>query len=85
MKKRKRILHCAIILLLALIFLSEPCSLAARSWAAGAEFGFDDTAFTEPEYDTSLMYFWHKGLPSVTKDKQGNYIKYPILITWKDT
>ena len=85
MKKRKRILHCAIILLLALIFLSEPWSSALPARAGDAEFGFDDTAFTEPEYDTALMYFWHKGLPSVTKDKQGNYIKYPILITWKDT
>ena len=71
-------------LLLAIVCLSEPRSVALRARAGDAEFSTDGTAFSEPKYDTAMMYFWHAGLPSVTKDKQGNYIKYPVLITWKD-
>ena len=84
MKKRNKTLRHAITLLLALIFLSEPWSSALPAWAGDAEFSTDGTAFSEPKYDTAMMYFWHEGLPSATKDKQGNYIRYPVLITWKD-
>ena len=50
------------------------------------ETGFDlnGTAFTEPELDTGIMYFWHEGIPSVSKDKNGNFIKYPVIISWND-
>ncbi|MBR4691537.1 MAG: hypothetical protein IKP17_02135 [Oscillospiraceae bacterium] len=86
MKKLKDNLRRALLMLLVMVFLAVPLgNPRARVRADGAEFELDGSAFNEPEYDTCMMYFWHKGLPSVTKDKQGNYIKYPILITWKDT
>ena len=48
--------------------------------------GFDlsGTAFTDPEVDTGIMYFWHEGMPTVSRDKNGNLIKYPVIISWKD-
>ena len=90
MKRNKRNMYVSralrhmLTLLLAIICLTEPWSFALRARADGAEFSTEGTAFSEPKHDTAMMYFWHKGLPSITKDKQGNYIKYPVLITWLD-
>ena len=85
MKKLKNNLRRALLMLLVLVFLAGPLgSPASEVRADGAEFDLDGSAFTQPEYDTMMMYFWHEGIPTVTKDKQGNYIQYPVLITWKD-
>ena len=75
-KKRKKLL---LYLLTILMILSVP---AEYTLADGAEFGIDGSGFTEPTYDTSMMYFWHEGIPTVAKDTQGNFIYYPVLITW---
>ena len=84
MKHPSHSLRRALTILLVVILLAGPLGSPASRVRADDEFTIDGTAFTEPEYDTAIMYFWHKGIPSVTKDKQGNYIKYPVLITWKD-
>ena len=52
--------------------------------AEALDFNIDETGFTTLDYDTGYMYFWHEGLPTVAKDKAGNWIEYPILITWDD-
>ena len=82
--KLKRILRRAAALVLTASALAGPLAVPASKTSADTEFDVEGTAFTEPSYDTALMYFWHEGLPTVTKDKQGNYIKYPVLICWKD-
>ena len=81
--KLKRILRRAAALVLTASALAGPLAVPASKTSADTEFGVEGTAFTEPAYDTALMYFWHEGLPTVTKDKQGNYIRYPVLICWK--
>ena len=57
MKKRSRILLFALALVLLL-----PSS-ALFSVADDTEFSIDGSGFTEPSYDTSIMYFWHEGMP----------------------
>ena len=57
MRKRNRILLCALALLL---LLSGPAEMAS---ADDPEFSIDGSGFTEPSYDTSIMYFWHEGMP----------------------
>ena len=50
------------------------------------DFDTSDTAFTNPQWDTGVMYFWHEGLPQKDDvyDSNGNVLKYPLLITWDD-
>ena len=78
----KRLLRSALALALTAAALAGPLAAPASKTSADTEFDLDGTAFTEPEYDTGIMYFWHRGVPTVTKDKGGNYIKYPVIITW---
>lgn len=78
----KRFLRRTLALVLTAAALAGPLALPASRTLADTEFDLDGTAFTEPEYDTGIMYFWHRGLPTVAKDKGGNYIKYPVIITW---
>ena len=82
--KLKRILRRAAALVLTASALAGPLAVPASKTSADSEFDVEGSAFTEPSYTTGLMYFWHRGLPTVAKDKQGNYIKYPVLICWKD-
>ena len=84
MKSRISLLRRAITLILALVFLAGPMASPASEVRADEEFSFDESTFKDPEYTTSMMYYWHTGLPTVQKDKQGNYIQYPVLICWKD-
>ena len=50
------------------------------------DFDTSNTAFTEPQWDTGMMYFWHEGLPrkDTVFDANGNVVKYPLLVTWDD-
>ena len=82
--KLKRVLRRAAALVLTASALAGPLAVPASRTSADTEFDVDGSAFTEPAYDTAMMYFWHEGLPTVTKDKQGNYIHYPMLLIWKD-
>ncbi len=79
----KKLIRRAGSLLLAVLTLGGLLSFPG-SRADDPEFDIDGSAFTEPKLSTGMMYFWHKGLPTVAKDKGGNFIHYPILITWKD-
>ena len=78
----KRIARRALALLLTAAALAGPLAAPASRTSAETEFDTGGSAFTEPSYTTGLMYFWHRGLPTVAKDKQGNYIKYPVIISW---
>lgn len=73
--------------------LSLAAVLALSVWPAPTsvladetEFDTSNTAFTEPQWDTGMMYFWHEGLPQTDAafDENGNVLKYPLLITWDD-
>ena len=80
--KLKKLMRRTLALMLTAAALAGPLAVPASKTAADTEFDLDGTAFTEPEYTTGIMYFWHRGLPTVAKDKGGNYIKYPVIITW---
>ena len=80
--KLKKLMRRTLALMLTAAALAGPLALPASKTSADTEFDLDGTAFTEPEYDTGIMYFWHRGLPTVAKDKAGNYIKYPVIISW---
>ena len=68
MKSRISLLRRAITLILALVFLAGPMASPASEVRADEEFSFDESTFKDPEYTTSMMYYWHTGLPAVQKD-----------------
>ena len=82
--KLKSLLRRALALGLSAAALAGPLTFPASRTSADTEFDVSGTAFNEPSYDSGIMYFWHEGLPTVTQDKGGNSIRYPVIITWND-
>ena len=82
--KLKRFFRRALALGLTAAALAGPMAFPASRTGAETEFDTGGTAFSEPSYDTAIMYFWHEGIPKVSQDKGGNYIRYPVIISWND-
>ena len=82
--KLRRFFRRVLALGLTAASLAGPLAFPASRTGAETEFDTSGTTFSEPSYDTAVMYFWHEGIPKVSKDKGGNFIRYPVMITWND-
>ena len=72
-------------LLLALVMLLGTCLIGGSDNAYA--FDIDSSGFSDPTITTTVVYYWHKGMPPTDKvyDKADLENMYPLLITWDDT
>ena len=68
---RRTVALCGILLLFFVL-------TSSKTWA----FEIDTTGFSKPQRETSMMYYWHEGVPPQAVEANGLGPGYYVLIVW---